>query len=106
MATFIMLTRLSHQALQSPRSLESLSKQVIERIRRHCPDVRWQASYVVLGPADYIDIFTAPDNAVATRVATIIRTFGHATTEIWPATEWKQFVSLTRDLPPSLVSSE
>jgi uncharacterized protein with GYD domain len=101
MATFIMLTRLSHQALQSPSSLETLSHQIMERIRAECPKVEWKASYVVLGPTDYVDIFTAPDNAEATKVATIIRTFGHATTEVWPATEWDQFTKLVRYLPPA-----
>ncbi|WP_246226379.1 GYD domain-containing protein [Chelativorans xinjiangense] len=100
-----MLTRLSHEAMQSPRSLENLSHQIAEHVRRECPHVHWQANYVILGPADYLDIFTAPDNATATKVATIIRTFGHATTEIWAATEWKQFVKLIRELPPSLVAS-
>jgi uncharacterized protein with GYD domain len=99
MATFIMLTRLSHGALKSPASLPDLSHQVMEHIRKDCPGVEWKASYAVLGPADYVDIFTAPDIDMAVKVATIIRTFGHATTEIWPATEWKKFVSLTRDLP-------
>ena len=33
MATFIMLTRLSHEALQSPSSLVSLSHEVMQRIR-------------------------------------------------------------------------
>lgn len=56
-------------------------------------------------PADYLDIFAAPDNATATKVATIIRTFGHATTEIWAATEWEQFIQLIRELLPSLVVS-
>jgi uncharacterized protein with GYD domain len=101
MATFIMLTRLSHQALQSPSSLETLSHEVMERIRADCPGVEWKASYVVLGPADYLDIFTAPDNEMATKVATVIRTFGHATTEIWPATEWEAFTKLVRYLPPA-----
>ncbi len=104
MATFIMLTRLSHQALQAPKQLESLSHQVAEHIRRECPEVRWLSSFVVLGPADYLDIFTAPDTAIATKVATIVRTFGHATTETWPATEWEDFLKLTRNLPPSLLS--
>jgi uncharacterized protein with GYD domain len=99
MATFIMLTRLSHQAMQSPKSLDSLSHQIAEHIRSECPQVQWQANYAVLGPADYLDIFTAPDNATATKVAAIIRTFGHATTEIWAATEWKEFVQLISDLP-------
>jgi len=59
----------------------------------------------VLGNADYVDIFTAPKNATATKVAEIIRTFGHATTEIWPATEWSEFQRLLKDLPPSLISA-
>jgi len=100
MATFIMLTRLSHQALQSPSSLENLSHEVMERIRSDCKGVEWKASYVVLGPADYVDIFTAPDIESAMKVATIIRTFGHATTEVWAATEWDRFTELVRYLPP------
>jgi hypothetical protein len=101
MATFIMLTRLSHQALESPSSLENLSHDVMSRIRSDCPNVEWKVSYVILGPADYLDIFSAPDIATATKVATIIRTFGHATTEIWAATEWSTFVDLVRYLPPA-----
>ena len=104
MATFIMLTRLSHQALRSPSSLETLSHTVMERIRADCKGVEWKASYVVLGPADYLDIFTAPDIETATKVATIIRTFGHATTEVWGATEWEKFTELVRYLPPAPVS--
>lgn len=61
MATLIMLTRLSHQALQSPSSLENLSHEVMARIRSDCAGAEWKMSYVVLGPADYLDIFVAPD---------------------------------------------
>ena len=101
MSTFIMLTRLSHQALKSPSSLENLEREVMERIHAECPQADWQASYAVLGPCDYLDIFKAPDIATATRVATIVRTFGHAETEVWAATEWKQFKELVRYLPPA-----
>ena len=104
MSTFIMLTRLSHQALQSPSSLADLSRQVAERVRVDCPEVAWKANYVILGPADYLDIFTAPDVEAAMKVATVIRTFGHATTEIWAATEWDRFVDLVRYLPPAVVA--
>lgn len=31
------------------------------------------------------------DIGTATKVATIIRTFGHAETEIWAGTEWRDF---------------
>ena len=105
MATFIMLTRLSHEGLKSPGSLADLSHEVMEQIRKNCPEVVWKSSYVVLGPADYLDIFTAPDIETATKVATIIRTFGHATKEVWAATEWEKFTGLLRTLPPRLVAS-
>ena len=94
MATFIMLTRLSHGALKSPSSLEDLNREVMERVHAECPEVEWRSSYAVLGPCDYLDIFEAPDIATATKIATIIRTFGHAATEVWAATEWHEFKSL------------
>lgn len=101
MSTFIMLTRLTHGALSSPSSLENLERDVKTRIQEDCPEVEWLSSYAVLGPCDYLDIFQAPDIETATKVATIIRTFGHAETEIWGATEWDTFKELVRYLPPA-----
>lgn len=101
MATYIMLTRLSHEALQSPGSLENLAREVNERVAVECPDVEWTSNYVVLGPYDYLDVFEAPDNETAMRVATILRTFGHAQTEIWGATQWRQFKEMIRYLSPA-----
>jgi len=94
MAKFIMMTRLSHDTLKSPQSLQHLSHEVMEHIRKECPEVEWKQSFVLLGPADYLDIFEAPDIESATKVAAVIRTYGHANTEVWGATEWDEFVSL------------
>jgi uncharacterized protein with GYD domain len=99
MPSFIMLTRLSHDTLKRPHSLLDLNAEVTAHIRQVCPEVEWQANYAVLGPADYLDIFTAPDIDTAMNVATIIRTFGHGTTEVWAATEWKKFSEMARNLP-------
>jgi uncharacterized protein with GYD domain len=98
MATFIMTTKLSHAALTAPRSFEQLSAAVTERLRSECPEVEWWGSYVVLGPTDYLDIFTAPDIEAAAKVATIIRSYGHATTEIWPAIEWDAFKAMVKGM--------
>ena len=92
MATLIMLTRLSHSAFEVPASLEALGRAVTERIRAECPQVDWVASYAVLGPTDYLDIFTAPDIETAAKVATVIRTLGHATTEVWGALPYAEFI--------------
>ncbi len=98
MPTFVMLTRLSPDALTRPGKVDELNQAVEERIKRECPDVRWTSNYAVLGPYDYLDIFDAPDNDAATKVALIVRSFGHATTETWVATKWERF----RDMAEAL----
>jgi len=52
-----------------------------------------------LGAYDYVDLFEAPDNEAATTVAVIVRSFGHASTETWPATPWERFKELLRPAP-------
>ena len=56
MATFILLTRLSPQALHQPRSFATLERHVAEQVHAHCPEVKWLVSYALLGPWDYLDV--------------------------------------------------
>lgn len=97
METFIMLTRLSPEAVSEPRFIEKIERKVVDRIRKACPEVKWIGSYSVLGPYDYLDIFEAPDGESATKVALLVRSLGHATTETWVATRWDRFVQLAKD---------
>jgi uncharacterized protein with GYD domain len=99
MPVFAMLTRLAPQMLRTPQTVEELERQAMERVREACPQVAWLHSYAVLGPYDYLDIFDAPDNETATRVSVLIRTYGRAHSEIWPATEWTQYKEILRGLP-------
>jgi hypothetical protein len=47
---------------------------------------------------DYLDIFRTKDVETAAKVSTLVRTFGHAQTEIWSATEWSRFKEIVRPL--------
>jgi uncharacterized protein with GYD domain len=94
----MMMTRLSPEALTKPEGVDELNRQVEDRIKRNCPEVKWLANYAVLGPCDYIDIFEAPSSEVATKVALLVRSFGHATTETWLVTPWKRFLESARGM--------
>jgi uncharacterized protein with GYD domain len=99
MNTFIMLTRVSPEAMRSPHAVETLERQAMNAVRAECPQVEWLHSWVLLGPYDYLDVFRAPDVETATKVATLVRIAGHATTEVWAATEWPKFKAMVRELP-------
>ncbi len=99
MLTFIMLTRLSPDALRSPASLEELERNAMEQVRKEYPQVKWLHNFAILGPCDYLDIFRAPDLETAMGVAAIIRTYGHASTEIWTAPEWQKYKEMLHKMP-------
>jgi uncharacterized protein with GYD domain len=98
MMTFVMLTRLSPTALRSPASFEELETAVMDQIRSKCPQVKWVQNLAIMGACDYLDIFQAPDHETALTVCSIIRSFGHATTELWTATEWDRYKELLHRL--------
>ncbi|MBI2942092.1 MAG: GYD domain-containing protein [Chloroflexi bacterium] len=97
MAQFVMLTRISPDALRDPTTFAQLGHQVTQKIHQECPQVRWLTSYAILGPYDYLDMFEAPDDATAAKVAVIVRSFGHATTEIWGAVPYDRFLQLAQE---------
>lgn len=98
MATFIMLTKLASGAPRTATNLEQLERSAVDQVTQQCPNVRWLHSYAVLGRPDYVDVFTAPDVETAMKVSALVRTFGAADTEVWPAVEWEQFKALARSI--------
>ena len=99
MQTYMMLTRLAPSSLETPISLEHLERKLMAQVRKRCPTVEWIQSYALLGPYDYVDLFQAPDLETATRVATLVRTIGHARVDVWPLVAWNDYKKLLEQLP-------
>lgn len=100
-STFILLTRLVSEEVQPSFSVEAKAALVRDKIRAYCPAVRWTCNYAVLGPWDYVDIFEAPDTETAMKVAGLVRAYGGAHTEVWPALDWEDFKKNVGMLPAS-----
>ncbi len=99
MPLYVMLTRVSSQQLHQPKSFETLERHAVGQVERSCPGVKWIANYAILGPYDYLDLFEAPDLQAAMRASALVRSYGHAHTEVWQALPWQEFKKIVHDLP-------
>ena len=98
MQVFILLTRLIREEIHPSLAIEQTEKDVAAKIREYLPSVEWIANYATFGPWDYVDIFRAPDMESAIKTSTLVRYYGGAHTEIWPALEWNDFEKTIREL--------
>jgi uncharacterized protein with GYD domain len=94
MSTYVILSRVSHQAFTDPRDFRQLAATVAKEIKSQCPGVRWKNSFATMGRFDVVDIVEADDPGQVEKAAMIIRAYGHATTETMAATPWQQFLEM------------
>jgi len=92
MSTFIIFSRFSPDAFQTPKDFLKFAKEVSAKIKSDCPQVQWKDSYATLGRFDVVDIVEADEPEAVERAAMIIRSYGHSTTETLTATPWKKFL--------------
>jgi len=85
MSTFIMHTKFSPDRIRSLQSQKELEGQAMNRIRSQFPHVTW-TNVAVIGHYEYLETLSAPNMDTALEVAAIVRSFGHAHTEVWAAT--------------------
>jgi len=94
MPNFVLMTKLAPDALADARGRRAMGKDWLEKVKKSCPEVKWQGHYALLGPYDFMDIYEAPDLDTAQRVSLISRSAGALTAESWPATPYDQFLKL------------
>lgn len=93
MTAYVILSKVSPGAMETPEDFKILAERVSWKIKEECPAVRWKESYATLGRFDVVDIVESEDQAQVERAAMIIRAQGHSTTETMVATSWKEFLA-------------
>ena len=93
MATYIILSKIAHNAVKDPKDYKQLDETVSSKIKKECPKVHWKHSYATLGRYDSIDIIETDHPRQLEKAALIIRAYGHSKTETLPATEWSEFLA-------------
>ncbi|MFH1276893.1 MAG: GYD domain-containing protein [Candidatus Eisenbacteria bacterium] len=94
MPTFVLMTRLSPEALKNAEGRRAMGKEWLQKVKGSCPDVKWIAHYALLGPYDFMDIYEASDLETAHKVSLISRSEGALTAESWEAMGYDRFLEL------------
>ncbi len=94
MQTYIILSRLSPDALREPNIYRDMAAKVSKKIKEECPDVHWKQSFALLGRFDVIDVVESDNIKQVEKAAMIIRAFGNSTTETMLATPWHEFLDM------------
>jgi uncharacterized protein with GYD domain len=98
MPTYVLMTKLSPSTLADPRGPRETGHAWLDKVRDLCPDLSWRAHYALLGPYDFMDVYEAPDESSAFRVALLSRELGAITAESWPAVGYDRFVEIAEDV--------
>lgn len=98
MATYVLLTKLNPEAMKDLSSIEKNGQRWKEEVKKQCPDVKWIAHYSILGPYDFISIYEAPSEEVASKVSMISMSLGATKAESWTALPYHQFIEIIRSI--------
>lgn len=98
MPRFVLMTRLSTENMRDAEGRRTTGKEWIEKVKKTCPEVKWQAHYALLGPYDFMDIYEAPDVETAHRVSLISRKAGALTAESWPALAYEEYLKVLEEV--------
>jgi uncharacterized protein with GYD domain len=94
MSTFILMTKLGPAALETSQKRKKMGREWLDKVKSLVPGVRFVSHYAIFGPYDFMDIFEAPDNESAQRVALISRSEGAVSVETWQALPYDAFLKL------------
>lgn len=98
MATFVLMTKLSPEVTHDLKKRESVGKAWKGRVKEKCKGVKFLTHYALLGPYDFMDVYEAPGEEAAAKVAMITLSMGALKAETWPAIPYNRFLKLAKEV--------
>ncbi|MEW6051023.1 MAG: GYD domain-containing protein [Candidatus Zixiibacteriota bacterium] len=104
MKTFIMMSRLCPhgpslvEVAARVKNGEKVGRAWVDQVKQLCPEAKFVAHFALLGPYDFMDIYEAPDEQVAAKVAMIGSARGAFQVETWMALADARLVELAREV--------
>lgn len=71
MKTFILMTKLSPEESKQLKDRAKIGREWLDQVKEKCPEVKFISHYALLGKYDFLDIYEAPDEEVASKVSMI-----------------------------------
>ncbi len=104
MKTFVLMSRLSPhgaslvEVAAGMKNGDKMGRNWIEQVKRICPEARFLAHYALLGGYDFMDIYEAPDEETAAKVAMIGNAGGAFRVESWTAIPDHRLMQLAQEV--------
>jgi len=98
MATFVLMTKLSPTSIGDSVTRESMGRDWFDTVKQKCPEVKWIDHYALLGSYDFMDIYEAPNEEVAAKVAMITMSKGAVKAETLPAVPYKRYLEIIKEI--------
>lgn len=98
MGTYVLLTKLAPEVTKDLKNREKIGKRWMKKVTEKCPEVKWLSHYALLGPYDFMDVYEAPDEEVASKVSLITLSSGALQAESWTAIPYGRFLELADEL--------
>jgi uncharacterized protein with GYD domain len=98
MGTYVLLTKLTPEVTKDLKNREKIGKRWMKKVTETCPEVKWLSHFALLGPYDFMDIYEAPNEEVASKVSLITLSSGAFQVESWTAVPYSRFLELADEL--------
>lgn len=104
MKTFVLMSRLCPhgpslvEVASRTKDGQKVGRDWVEQARRLCPEAKFVAHYALLGSYDFMDIYEAPDEQTAAKVAMIGSACGAFQVETWTAIPDSRLIELAQAL--------